>query len=118
MTNKEETKVNVTPFQQKVYDAICKIPKGKVTTYKLLADYLKCKSCQAVGQALKRNPFAPTVPCHRVIKRDRTIGGFSGQISGELIDKKVKRLTEEGVSRDSSGKFDSKFVFDLSSLEQ
>ncbi len=66
-----------TPFQQKVYDALMLIPKGKVTTYKLLGNYVGCKSAQAIGQALTRNPDAPGVPCHRVIKTDMTIGGYA-----------------------------------------
>ena len=63
-----------TTFQQKVYDALLLIPKGKVTTYKMLGDFINCRSAQAIGQALTRNPYAPKVPCHRVIKTDGTIG--------------------------------------------
>jgi len=63
-----------TPFQQRVYSALKLIPHGKVTTYKLLGDFIGCKSAQAIGQALTRNPDAPLVPCHRVIKTDGTIG--------------------------------------------
>ena len=59
-----------TNFQNKVYEALLEIPIGKITTYKLLGAYIGCKSSQAIGQALKRNPFAPDVPCHRVIKSD------------------------------------------------
>ena len=66
-----------TPFQQKVYDALLLIPKGKVTTYKMLGDFIGCRSSQAIGQALTRNPHAPKVPCHRVIKTDGTIGGYA-----------------------------------------
>lgn len=51
-----------TAFESRVYETICKIPSGKVTTYGLLARELGCGSSQAVGQALKRNPFAPGVP--------------------------------------------------------
>ncbi|MCB9807571.1 MGMT family protein [Candidatus Peribacteria bacterium] len=67
----------MTPFQQKVYDALLLIPCGKVTTYKLLGDFIGCKSAQAIGQALTKNPHAPEVPCHRVIKTDGTIGGYA-----------------------------------------
>ena len=86
-----------TPFQKSVYAAICEIPPGKVTTYKLLALHLHCKSSQAIGQALKRNPFAPDVPCHRVVAHNRKMGGFCGATSGAKIDKKVRMLQEEGV---------------------
>lgn len=84
----------VTAFQQRVYDATSLIPKGKVTTYKHLAEYLHCNSSQAIGQALKRNPFAPEVPCHRVIKTDLSLGGYAGEYS----DKKEILLQEEGIN--------------------
>ena len=65
--------MKMTDFQKRVYDALLLIPEGKVTTYKILADFIGCRSSQAIGQALTRNPHAPLVPCHRVIKTDRTI---------------------------------------------
>lgn len=99
--NGEKSK-RISPFQRGVYEAICDIPEGKVTTYKLLANYLNCRSAQAVGQALKRNPYAPTVPCHRVVSSDLSIGGFSGQRSGEKIHKKIQLLQEEGVEFDGT----------------
>mgnify|MGYP001985229517 CR=1 FL=1 len=67
-----------TAFQQRVYDAVSQIPAGKVTTYKALADSIGCGSAQAVGQALKRNPNAPKVPCHRVIGSDGKLVGYGG----------------------------------------
>ena len=66
-------------------------------TYQGVARAVGCHSCQAVGQALKRNPFAPTIPCHRVIKRDLTIGGFVGAIDGASVQRKISLLAEEGV---------------------
>jgi methylated-DNA-[protein]-cysteine S-methyltransferase len=86
-----------TPFQQRVYDALLKIPRGQVTTYGLLARYLRCKSAQAVGQALRRNPFAPRVPCHRVIASSLQIGGYVGDRTGPEIIRKQKLLAREGV---------------------
>lgn len=87
----QTTQPTVTPFQKKVYAAASKIPPGipletnislietgYVSTYGAIAQVLGCKSAQAVGQALRRNPFAPTVPCHRVISADLCIGGFFG----------------------------------------
>jgi len=50
-----------------------------------------------VGQALKNNPFAPEVPCHRVIKSDLTIGGFAGKTRGMNVQRKKRLLEEEGV---------------------
>lgn len=87
----------VTEFQQRVYSAISRIPRGCVTTYKLLAEHLHCGSCRAVGQALRRNPFAPAVPCHRVIASDLKPGGFQGKRRGAAIAKKVRLLEGEGV---------------------
>ena len=87
----------ITTFQEKVYNATKKIPKGKVTTYKLLADFIGCNSTQAVGQALRRNPYAPKVPCHRVISTTQTIGGFQGKRVGKSICSKLKLLKSEGV---------------------
>ena len=87
----------MTEFQNRVYEACRLIPRGKVTTYKALADFIGCGSAIAVGQALKRNPFAPEVPCHRVIKTDMSIGGFFGKTEGEKISEKLLLLEEEGV---------------------
>jgi len=87
----------ITKFQKRVYAATAKIPRGKVTTYKYLAKAIGCASSRAVGQALSVNPFAPKVPCHRVIRSDLTIGGFSGQIEGPQVAKKKALLRGEGV---------------------
>ena len=87
----------VTEFQERVYRATSRIPAGKVTTYKRLAVHLQCGSCQAVGQALKRNPFAPRVPCHRVVASDLTLGGFQGKKTGRAIKRKMMLLAREGV---------------------
>lgn len=86
-----------TPFQRQVYEAVSQIPAGRVMTYQGLARAIGCRSCQAVGQALKRNPFAPAVPCHRVIKSDLTLGGFAGQRHGEEVVRKLALLAGEGV---------------------
>jgi len=85
----------VTEFQKKVYSLTKKIPKGKVTTYGIIAKKLK-SSPRAVGQALKCNPYAPKVPCHRVIKSDGSIGGYSGS-DPKNIRKKVRMLRKESV---------------------
>lgn len=66
----------VTSFERRVYDLCSQIPRGQVSTYGDMAKSL-CSSPRAVGQALRRNPFAPEVPCHRVVAADRKIGGFS-----------------------------------------
>jgi methylated-DNA-[protein]-cysteine S-methyltransferase len=89
--------MKITAFQEKVYKALNKVPKGYVTTYAELGRAIGCVSARAIGGALRRNPFAPQVPCHRVIKSDLTIGGFAGKTSGEKIKKKLRLLKEEGV---------------------
>jgi methylated-DNA-[protein]-cysteine S-methyltransferase len=86
-----------TEFERRVFAATCQIPRGYVSTYGILAAELHCASAQAVGQALKRNPFAPRVPCHRVISSDLRVGGFAGQRDGAKIRKKLRLLREEGV---------------------
>ncbi|NOX98187.1 MAG: MGMT family protein [Verrucomicrobia bacterium] len=100
-----------TEFEQRVYAATRRIPKGCVTTYKKLAREIGCGSNQAVGQALKRNPFAPEVPCHRVVKTDRTLGGFHGQTQGKEITRKTRMLREEGVVLDGAGRVPTEHVF-------
>lgn len=92
-----QSKPRVTSFQRCVYEIAKEIPRGRVTTYKILAVRLKCRSCRAVGQALRRNPFAPEVPCHRIIASDLTPGGFLGKKTGAPIRRKLKLLRTEGV---------------------
>jgi methylated-DNA-[protein]-cysteine S-methyltransferase len=89
----------VTSFQNKVYNKCKKIPLGKVSTYKEIAISLNCKCYRAVGHALNQNPFAPQVPCHRIVSSDGGIGGFA---SGTA--KKIKILEEEGI-RITNNKF-------------
>ena len=83
----------MTSFQSQCYEALKKVPRGKVITYGGLAEMIgRPKAHRAVGSAMNKNPFAPKVPCHRVVKSNGDLGGFS-------IDTKVKikRLQEEGV---------------------
>ena len=89
--------MSVTPFQQRVYDAVSLIPKGRISTYKAVAVQIRCGAPRAVGQALRRNPFAPRVPCHRVIAVDLTLGGFQGETQGPALRRKVSLLKREGV---------------------
>ena len=85
----------ITPFQRKVYLELLNVPAGKTITYGELAQRIGCRSAQAVGQALKRNPFAPEVPCHRVVAATGSIGGYFGKREGELVERKRKLLEEE-----------------------
>jgi len=88
----------VTPFQRRVYNALLQIPAGSVTTYAALAASIGCRSPRAVGQALRCNPLAPAVPCHRVVRSDLTLGGYMGCTDGEALAKKVRLLEVEGVA--------------------
>ncbi len=79
-------------FNDKVYELTKKIPEGRVSTYKEIAEKLGVKAYRAVGNALNKNPHAPVVPCHRVVSSNVGIGGFA---SG--INNKIKILAKEGV---------------------
>ncbi len=95
------SEVKLTEFQKKVYRCTKLIPRGKVSTYKLIAEAIGSSgSFRAVGSALKKNPYAPKVPCHRVVCSDGTLGGFMGKTSKKSaeIKKKIKMLQEEGIS--------------------
>ena len=96
--------MRVTAFQSKVYLALCEVPKGYVTTYGALAKRIGCCSAQAVGGALRNNPFAPEVPCHRVVAADLSIGGFNGATDGPEIKRKLALLASEGVAFGADGK--------------
>jgi len=84
----------VTKFQKRVYEKLQQVPKGKVTTYKELAKAVKSKAYRAVGTAMKKNPFAPKVPCHRVINSDGYVGNYTAPGG---INKKIELLRKEGV---------------------
>ena len=90
-----EQSTEITPFQRRVYMELLNVPAGSTITYGELARRIGCRSAQAVGQALKRNPFAPEVPCHRVVAADGSIGGYFGEREGEMIDRKRKLLNKE-----------------------
>jgi len=79
-------------FNERCYMALKKVPRGKVTTYREIAKVLKTKAYRAVGNAMKKNPHAPGVPCHRVINSKGEIGGFAGGTR-----KKIQLLRKEGV---------------------
>ena len=72
----------VTDFKRRVYDRVARIPYGQVSTYGEIARDVGCSGGgRAVGQAMAGNRFPLVVPCHRVISRDRAIGGFSSGIN-------------------------------------
>ncbi len=82
----------MTSFNERCYKILRKVPKGKVTTYKEIAKALNSKAYRAVGNAMNKNPYAPEVPCHRVIKSNGEIGGFASGTKN-----KVKLLKKEGI---------------------
>ena len=80
-------------FDEKVWALTARIPAGKVTTYRQIAQELKTRAYRAVGQALHRNPYAPAVPCHRVVGSTGALTGFAGG-----LDRKMQLLMQEGVA--------------------
>lgn len=92
------TATHITEFQRRVYLELLNVPRGETISYGELARRIGCRSAQAVGQALRRNPFAPEVPCHRVIAKDGSLCGFGGQRSGENLEKKKRLLDEDRVN--------------------
>ena len=118
-----------TKFENKCYEHLKKIPKGKVTTYKELAIALGMKpiGARAIGNAMRKNPCAPNVPCHRVVLSNGNLGNYSaeGGIKRkiELFDKeyqdqylsdlkeffinnKIRKLSEVKLIRDEDIKHD------------
>ncbi|KAI4160643.1 MAG: hypothetical protein LQ342_005576 [Letrouitia transgressa] len=88
----------LSPFRKRVLLALSQVPKSRFTTYAAISSYLG-SSPRAVGNALRNNPFAPTVPCHRVVAADKALGGFGGHwgMEGKFAQHKVQLLREEGV---------------------
>lgn len=79
-------------FNERCYEILKKVPKGKVTTYKALAEAMNSKGYRAVGNAMNKNPYAPKVPCHRVVNSNGKPGGFAWGIK-----RKIEMLKEEGI---------------------
>jgi methylated-DNA-[protein]-cysteine S-methyltransferase len=89
-----------TEFQQLVLRAEHRIPRGSVSTYQLIAEYLgKRNGARAVGNALATNPFPLIVPCHRAIRSNRDLGGYQGG-----LEMKRALLEKEGIPFDDAGR--------------
>ena len=85
-----------TEFQLKVWAYLRKIPRGSVKTYYQVAKAIrKPFAVRAVANAIGKNPYAPKIPCHRVIRSDGSLGGYSGK--GGLKTKKLL-LRKEGIT--------------------
>ena len=83
-----------TKFQLKVWNYLKKIPKGKVKSYLEVAKGIgKPKAFRAVANAVGKNPYPPLIPCHRVIRSDGSLGGYSGK--GGIKEKRRLLLIEK-----------------------
>lgn len=80
-------------FDEKSYQLLQLVPKGRVTTYKELAKAMDTRAYRAVGQAMNRNPRLIEVPCHRVVYSNGKVGGYA-----QGVEKKIKLLQKEGVT--------------------
>ena len=88
-------KLKGTEFQLKIWAYLRKIPRGSVRTYSQVAkDIGKPSAIRAVANAIGKNPYAPKIPCHRVIRSDGSLGGYSGK--GGLKTKRFL-LKKEGI---------------------
>ena len=85
--------VNGMSFNEKVWAVCARVPKGKVTTYAAIARKLGTQAYRAVGNAMNKNPYAPHVPCHRVVGSDGSLTGFAAG-----LEKKKRLLKSEGVA--------------------
>lgn len=87
-------------FQQRVLRAEHAIPRGRVSTYGLIARHLGCPTAaRAVGRALATNPFPIIIPCHRAVRSGGTVGGYQG---GPAMKRAL--LEMEGVRFDAAGR--------------
>jgi len=88
--------VKGTAFQLKVWTYLKKIPRGSVKTYSQVAKGIgKPLAVRAVANAIGKNPYVPRIPCHRVIRTDGSLGGYSGK--GGIRTKKLL-LKKEGIT--------------------
>jgi methylated-DNA-[protein]-cysteine S-methyltransferase len=79
-------------FNEQCYELLKKVPKGRVTTYKEIANALGNKAYRAVGNAMNRNKDSPLIPCHRCVNSNGEVGGY---VFG--IKNKISMLTKEGI---------------------
>ena len=96
----------VTKFQEAVYELTRQIPRGKVATYKEIANTLGTAAYRAVGTALRNNPQIPKTPCHRVVNTNGELGGY---VQG--LEKKKVLLRREGVKIENEKVNLTKFAY-------
>lgn len=91
-----------TPFQQKVWRELLTIPYGQTASYGDIARRVGCRSAQAIGQAVHRNPIAIIIPCHRVIGADGSLTGYAAglEVKRKLLwlEQAIKQNTKNNVS--------------------
>ncbi|KAL2849473.1 6-O-methylguanine DNA methyltransferase [Aspergillus pseudoustus] len=118
LTKRISTHPTLTSFRKRTYMCLLGIPRGRWTTYAAMAKHLN-SSARAVGTAMRMNPFAPGVPCHRVLNVDGGLGGYmgtppekdkgkkgigKGNKSPGNLERKRRILESEGVVFDATGK--------------
>ncbi len=90
--------IHTTALAQECYKLMRQIPKGKVTTYKILAE--KCKTWpRVIGRICWANPDVPATPCHRVVRSDGKVDGYAYG-----TDKKIELLRSEGIQIDDKNR--------------
>lgn len=82
----------LTPFRKRCYQLLCRVPRGKVTTYSELARALGGRASRAVGTAMAKNENPIIIPCHRVVRQDGKIGEYALGVA-----RKISLLQEEGI---------------------
>lgn len=93
--------IKATAFQRVVYEELEKIPYGKTSSYKEIADQVSKRmgkermSCQAIGTAISKNPMMIIIPCHRIIKHDGRIGGFALGIDKKKILLRLENIIDD-----------------------
>jgi len=117
------TRGDITVFRRAALELCARVPRGRVTTYQRLAVAVAAAtgapkpSARAAGSAMKHNPYAPVVPCHRIVASDLKLGGFSGSTDpdGPNLHRKADLLRSEGVAVESTGsKVAHEAVYDFS----
>jgi HemK-related putative methylase len=83
---------DLASFNERCYALLSLVPQGKVTTYGAIAHALGTGASRAVGNAMNKNPYAPEIPCHRVVNSDGKVGGFAGG-----TNEKIRMLEKEGI---------------------
>ena len=86
-------------FDERCYDLLLKIPEGKVTTYREMAEALGCQAYRAVGGAMNRNPKLVMIPCHRVVKSNGYLGGYASGKSRKLAAVMMPNVPSEPISK-------------------